>query len=79
MKGRRCVSIKFTIAELNLLYLYYDETRTNTAKKISDAIPYINEPDVLEIANKVFLKLNQMSKAEFKASISLSEQRGTFL
>lgn len=58
----------FTVEESNLICIYADKTRTGTAANLLAGLPFIDDPDMRELAASVLRKLDAMTDADFAAT-----------
>ncbi|MDR1674014.1 MAG: transposon-transfer assisting family protein [Oscillospiraceae bacterium] len=56
---------KFTVPEINLLCIYADESREQTAVNIITAIPDFEDKEMVELAEGIIEKLDKMSDGDF--------------
>jgi len=59
--------------EADLVCIYYSGSRADTAAQMREALPHIDEPDVLDAAESAIGKLEAMSGAEFSTLASSLE------
>ena len=57
----------FTVEEINLMCIFDTSDKDALLADLTAAIPYLDEPELVEIADSVLAKLSQMSGAEFSA------------
>ena len=55
----------FTVEEINLMCVFDAEGRTELIEDIGRVLPYLDEKDMEEIANRVIGKLQNMTDEEF--------------
>ena len=56
----------FTVDEKYMIRIYNNDNRTAFIGKLSEAMPYIEEPEIKEIIESIIIKLNQMTDSEYK-------------
>ena len=56
---------KFTVEEMNLLYMYNVYEKEELENEIRADLSDINDPDMIDIMVEVIAKLNAMSEDEF--------------
>ena len=52
--------------EVNLICLYAGESRGEVIEDIERALPYIDDPDMEELSNRIIEKLRNMTDEEFE-------------
>ena len=57
----------FTVEEVNLMCIFDTSDKDALIAGLTAAIPYFDEPGLIEIADSVHAKLSKMSGAEFYA------------
>lgn len=55
----------FTVEEINLMCVFDAEGRTELIEDIGRVLPYLDDKDMEEIANRVIGKLQNMTDEEF--------------
>lgn len=65
--------VRFTVREMDLLCLYYSGTRLETLAQLREAMPCIDAPDVLAVAERAAAKLEGMCDEGF-ATISFDPE-----
>jgi hypothetical protein len=58
---------QFTVEEINLMGVFGSDSRAELIADIMAAAIDFDEPDLIEIADNVLLKLSKMSDADFDA------------
>jgi hypothetical protein len=56
----------FTVEEVNLICIYAGESRGEVIEDIERALPYIDDPDMEELSNRIIEKLRNMTDEEFE-------------
>ena len=69
---------KFTVEEINLMCVFEGQDRTGMIADIKNAIPHIQDRDMVELAEQVIGKLEAMSDEEF-AGVALEAADGWWL
>ena len=52
--------------EVNLICIYAGESRGEAIEDIERALPYIDDPDMMELSNRIIGKLRNMTDEEFE-------------
>ena len=55
----------FTVEEINLMCVFDAKGRTELIENISRVLPYLDDKDMEELANRVIGKLQNMTDEEF--------------
>ena len=55
----------FTVEEANLLCIFAGESRNEVIEDVGRALPYLDDPDMEELANRVIDKLRNMTDEKF--------------
>lgn len=64
----------FTVEESNLISIFASKNRTKVMRDISNAIPHLDDVDMIDLSLSVVDKLNAMSDEEFaKLEIEAAE------
>ncbi len=64
----------FTVEESNLISIFANENRTKVMQDISNAIPHLEDEEMIELSLRVVDKLKVMSDEEFaKLEIEAAE------
>ena len=64
----------FTVEESNLISIFASENRTKVLRDISNAIPYLDDEEMIDLSLQVVDKLKAMSDEEFaKLEIEMAE------
>lgn len=56
---------KFTVEEINLISIFASKNRTKVMWDISNAIPHLDEEEMIDLSLRVVDKLKAMSDEEF--------------
>ena len=56
----------FTVEEVNLICIYAGESRGEVIEDIERALPYLEDPDMVELSNRIIEKLRNMTDEEFE-------------
>lgn len=56
----------FTVEEVNLICIYAGESRSEVIEDIERALPYLDNPDMAELSNRIIEKLRNMTDEEFE-------------
>ncbi len=56
----------FTVEEVNLICIYAGESRGEVIEDIERALPYLDDPDMAELSNRIIEKLRNMTDEEFE-------------
>ena len=56
----------FTVEEVNLICIYAGESRSEVIEDIERALPYLDDPDMVELSNRIIEKLRNMTDGEFE-------------
>lgn len=59
------MNIRFTIEEENLICIYHENNRNSTIANIREAVPYMDDDDMKQLAEGVIGKLQSMTDTEF--------------
>ena len=59
------MDIRFTIEEENLICIYHEDDRNSTIANIREAVPYMDDDDMKQLAEGVIGKLQSMTDTEF--------------
>ena len=64
----------FTIEESNLISIFASKSRTKVMRDISNAIPHLDDEEMIDLSLRVVDKLKAMSDEEFaKLEIEMAE------
>ena len=64
----------FTVEESNIISIFASKNRTKVMQDISNAIPYLDDEEMIELSLRVVDKLKAMSDEEFaKLEIEAAE------
>lgn len=64
----------FTVEECNLISIFASENRTKVMRDISNAIPHLDDEEMIDLSLQVVDKLKSMSNEEFaKLEIEAAE------
>ena len=55
----------FTVEESNIISIFASKNRTKVMQDISNAIPYLDDEEMIELSSRVVDKLKAMSDEEF--------------
>lgn len=56
----------FTVEEVNLICIFAGESRSEVIEDIKRALPYLDDPDMGELSNRIIGKLQNMTDKEFE-------------
>ena len=56
----------FTVEEVNLICIFAGEGRNEVIEDIEKTLPYLDDPDMDELANRIIGKLRNMTDKEFE-------------
>ncbi|MFG6343319.1 MAG: transposon-transfer assisting family protein [Lachnospiraceae bacterium] len=56
----------FTVEEVNLICIFAGESRSEVIEDIERALPYLDDPDMVELSNRIIEKLRNMTDEEFE-------------
>lgn len=56
----------FTLEESNLICIYAGKSRKEVIEDIEKALPYLDDPDMEELADRTIGKLRNMTDGEFE-------------
>ena len=56
----------FTVEEVNLICVFAGESRSEVIEDIERALPYLDDPDMVELSIRVIGKLRGMTDEEFE-------------
>ena len=56
----------FTVEESNIISIFASKNRTKVMQDISNAIPYLDDEEMIELSLRVVDKLKAMSDEEFE-------------
>lgn len=56
----------FTVEEVNLICIFAGESRNEVIEDIKRALPYLDDPDMGELSNRIIGKLQNMTDEEFE-------------
>ncbi len=56
----------FTVEEVNLICIFAGESRNEVIEDIKRALPYLDDPDMGELSNRIIGKLQNMTDKEFE-------------
>lgn len=59
------MSTKFTVEESNLICIFAGEGRNKAIEGMERALPFLDDPDMAELSNRVIGKLRNMTDEEF--------------
>ncbi|GHU79771.1 hypothetical protein FACS1894191_3330 [Clostridia bacterium] len=59
----------FTVEETSLISIYKADTRAATLARIADALPDMEDEDIIIIAESAVVKLRAMSDSDFTAAL----------
>ena len=51
----------FTVEEVNLICIFAGESRSEVIEDIERALPYLDDPDMVELSNRIIEKLRNMT------------------
>jgi len=57
---------KFTVPEINFICIYAGDSKKETISNIMDGIPSIYDKELLEVAEKSIIKLDEITESEFE-------------
>lgn len=55
----------FTVEEVNFICIFAEEGRSKAIEDMERALPYLDDADMVELANRVIGKLQSMTDEEF--------------
>ena len=61
------MSEQFTVEEINLMCIFNMSSRDAFIAELTEAVPYFDEPGLVETADSILNKLSKMSDADFAA------------
>ena len=56
----------FTVEEVNLICIFAGESRSEVIEDIERALPHLDDPDMVELSNRIIEKLRNMTDEEFE-------------
>lgn len=56
---------RFTVEEINLICIYDTSGRERLINEIKESLPYVYEPELIEIMENAIYKLENMTDGEF--------------
>ena len=56
----------FTVEEVNLICIFAGESRSEVIEDMERALPHLDDPDMVELSNRVIGKLRGMTDEEFE-------------
>lgn len=56
---------KFTVEEINLICIFESRSRTKIISDIKEAIKHLDDEEMVELSNRVVVKLDDMTDKEF--------------
>lgn len=56
----------FTVEEVNLICIFAGEGRSEVIEDMERALPYLDDPDMEELSNRIIGKLQNMTDEEFE-------------
>lgn len=56
----------FTVEESNLICIFAGEGRNEVIEDIERALPYLDDPDMEELSNRIIGELRNMTDGEFE-------------
>lgn len=56
----------FTVEESNLICIFAGESRNEVIEDIERTLPYLDDPDMEELSNRITGKLRDMTDEEFE-------------
>ena len=56
----------FTVEEVNIMCIFAGESRSEVIEDIERALPYLDDPDMVELSNRIIEKLRNMTDEEFE-------------
>ncbi len=56
----------FTVEEVNLICVFAGESRGEVIEDIERALLYLDDPDMVELSNRIIGKLQNMTDEEFE-------------
>ena len=59
------MNIRFTTPEENLICIYHEDDRNSTIANIREAVPYMDDDDMKQLAGGVIGKLQSMTDTAF--------------
>lgn len=60
------MNIMFTVEESNLICIFAGERRNEVIEDIERTLPYLDDPDMEELSNRITGKLRNMTDGEFE-------------
>ena len=56
----------FTVEEVNFICIFAGENRSKAIEDMERALPHLDDPDMVELSNRVIGKLRGMTDEEFE-------------
>ncbi len=56
----------FTVEEVNLICIFAGESKSEVIEDIKRALPYLDDPDMGELSNRIIGRLQNMTDKEFE-------------
>lgn len=56
----------FTVEEVNFICIFVGESRSKAIEDMRRALPHLDDPDMVELSNRVIGKLRGMTDEEFE-------------
>ena len=56
----------FTVEEVNLICIFAGESRSEVIEDIERALPYLDDPHMEDLSNRIIGKLQNMTDEEFE-------------
>ena len=56
----------FTVEEVNFICIFEGESRSKAIEDMERALPHLDDPDMVELSNRVIGKLRGMTDEEFE-------------
>ena len=56
----------FTVEEVNFICIFEAESRSKAIEDMERALPHLDDPDMVELSNRVIGKLQGMTDEEFE-------------
>ncbi len=56
----------FTVEEVNFICIFAGESRSKAIEDMERALPHLDDPDMVELSNRVIEKLQNMTDEEFE-------------
>ncbi len=56
----------FTVEEVNFICIFEAESRSKAIEDMERALPYLDDPDMVELSNRVIGKLRGMTDEEYE-------------